>query len=136
MRSTILLVMDSQHRAALAHDLKASNVVVAEAADLRTARKVLGARRAVNVVISDPSLPDGTWCSLLQDMEYAGISAPVLVCADRQGQLLCGRVVRRGGYYALEAPHQWRDPREAVVDINPRLPRGERPARVRAASAA
>ena len=117
MASGTLLVMDPRRRCAAAMDLRQRDVEFAEASDRRTARQILSSSLRFELVITEATLPDGTWCNMLGDLRAVSANARLLVIADRHDELLCGEVVARGGYYAVTPPHEWKPLRHVIGAI-------------------
>ncbi len=106
--------MNPGRRSAVISNFDSSSVRFAEASSRREALRFLYADPQFDLVIADMTLPDGTWCDVLRDLRNAGANTHLFVCSERQGQVLCGDIVARGGYYAVASPHDWKPPRQLV----------------------
>ena len=103
---TALLVMPRQCRSPLLKQLQACNLDVRPASDCSEARQILERRPAVDVVLSDATLPDGDWSSVLEDLLRSRIDAELIVCSRLADTSLLCEVLQRGAYDLLVEPYR------------------------------
>lgn len=103
---TALLIMPRQCRRPLLEQLEACSIGVLPASDCSEARRILERRPAVDVVLSDATLPDGDWSSVLEDLLRSRIQAELIVCARLADTSLWCEVLQRGAYDLLVEPYR------------------------------
>lgn len=97
-RALIVSAMDSAPLAAI---LRAGGFEVVVAADCESACRQLDASPPATVLVSDLTLPDGNWCTLLRMLLDRDMDTKLLVCSRFAGRLRIVEVVQRGGEFSL-----------------------------------
>ncbi len=101
----VLLVMASERCRSLLGLLEVCGIAALVARDCEEARRILGAGPLVQAVLTETTLPDGDWCSVLQEVVRSRVSAAVVVCARVADERLWCDVLDRGGYDLLNEPY-------------------------------
>ena len=101
-----LLVMNGALLEALWVDLRWIDSICSVSRTVQAARRKL-AECSPPLVVTGITLPDGTWCDLARVIEETASDIRLLVAKNQRDEVLFGDVVRRGGYFALPAPHRW-----------------------------
>ncbi len=111
-----LWVGDRQSAASLIAPLQRLRVSIQVASNCRQARQAL-ADNGFQIILTEVSLEDGNWCTVLREIVEHGVRAAVLVCAPRLGERLWSEVVSRGGYYALSPVEDTRSVTSVIEQI-------------------
>lgn len=101
-----LFVMPHERRLPLLEHLEARNVEVITACGCEEARRVLGTGPPVQVVLTDTTLPDGNWRTILEEIARSQANAELVVCARAVDASLCAEVFKRGAYDLLIEPYE------------------------------
>ena len=108
-RCTALLVMSRERRVVLLDHLLSLNAEILEASDCGEAGKMLRQHPNIQVVLTDQSLPDGSWLEVLSEVGESQSRAEVVVCARLADERLWTRVLETGGVDLLVEPYQERE---------------------------
>jgi len=103
---TALLVMARESRLPLFEQLEGCGIEVLPVSTCQEARRALVLSLAVQVVIVDVALPDGSWCQVLEDVAQWPGHAEVIVRTHVADQRLWREVVARGASDLLLEPCQ------------------------------
>jgi hypothetical protein len=74
------------------------------AGSCRALRHLLDRRPSVKLVITEATLPDGNWCTVLKELIGRGSVAKVIVCSRRPNPALRQEALQRGASYAVGNP--------------------------------
>ena len=99
-----LLVMARESRLPLFEQLEGCGMDVLPVSTCQEARRALASSLAVQVVIVDVALPDGSWCQVLEDVAQRPEHAEVIVRTHVADQRLWREVVARGASDLLLEP--------------------------------
>ena len=104
---TALIVMPKERRSRLLDHLSGVNVRTASSCE--EAAELLREDPEVRVVLTDLSLPDGSWFDVLNRVGDLNASAEVVVCARVADERLWTQVLEAGGFDVLVEPYQERE---------------------------
>ncbi|MBI3666749.1 MAG: response regulator [Acidobacteria bacterium] len=103
---TALLVMPQEKRSQLLVHLDCLDTNVLTASDCSEAAEMLRRRPDVRVVLTDLTLPDGSWCDVLNHVSELRKSAEVVVCTRLADERLWTQVLEAGAFDLLVEPFQ------------------------------
>jgi len=106
---TALVVMPQERRSVLLDHLCSIRAHVLTASSCGEAAELLRDDPAVRVVLTDLSLPDGSWFDVLNRVGDLNTSAEVVVCARVADERLWTQVLEAGGFDILVEPYQERE---------------------------
>jgi DNA-binding NtrC family response regulator len=109
-----MVIMPHPQHSRLLEELGALDVETTLVGSCQAARALLEKRPRVDLVISDLSLPDGNWYSVLKHLVESGVPAPMVVAATHADERLWSEVLWRGAYDLLVEPFDHRDIRRVV----------------------
>jgi DNA-binding NtrC family response regulator len=112
-RISALLIMSGGSRATILESLEACGVHVIPACGLAEARTILGAR-AVDLIVTGSSLPDGDWRDVLAYRTGADLRCEVIICAPRLETALCSEAFTRGAWEVVSASSSGEDLRKTI----------------------
>jgi DNA-binding NtrC family response regulator len=98
-----LWVTGNADRSTLVRDMKAAGIDVVAVSGCNQARQILDRQPEWRAVVTDVTLPDGNWSTVLHHVLRRGLPAQVLVCASQHNSRLWSEVVERGCHYVLAA---------------------------------
>jgi len=119
---TVLLVMASERCRPLLGLLEACGIAALVARDCEEARRILETGPMIQAVFIETALPDGDWCSVLQEVVRSRVSVAVVVCVRVADERLWCDVLDRGGYDLLIEPYT-REEVQSVMEGAARLRR-------------
>lgn len=90
----------------LEEELETHRVAHVAATNTREASELLRNEPSVGLVLTDETIPDGNWCSVLKTTLQSNSGSQLLVCTSQDHLTCWSEIVNRGGYYALEQPHR------------------------------
>ena len=106
---TALLVMPQERRSRLLTHLTDLDATILTAASCGEAARLLRDEPGVRLVLTDLSLPDGSWFDVLSRVGDARHDAKVVVCAHLADERLWTQVLEAGGFDVLVEPYQDRE---------------------------
>ncbi len=106
---TALLVMPEERHSRLIRCLSTLDANVLTAQTCGEAAQLLHDEPAVCVVLTDLSLPDGSWFDVLNRVGDEHREAKVVVCARVADERLWTQVLEAGGFDVLVEPYQARE---------------------------
>ena len=101
-----LLVMPRVRRLTLLAHLENCSREVLVVSNCKEARGILETRPPVQVVLTDVTLPDGNWASVLEDVVQSRLNSAVIVCTGLADTRLWCEVLQRGAYDLLVEPYE------------------------------
>ena len=99
-----IVVASDEDRGALTKTLKNLTAEVVVCHNLKTLRRCL-LRDKVDLVITDPTLPDGNWADVLRLIVRASLASDLLVNGRTADEGLRSEVMWRGGCGIVEPPY-------------------------------
>src|SRR5882672_6205010 len=99
-----MLVMDQERHSTLVDALESCGIEVLAVCDCNEARRMLETQPAVQVVVTDTTLPDGDWRRVLEIVEQGHRRIEVVVCSRLGDPKLWLDVLELGGYDVLVQP--------------------------------
>lgn len=102
---TVLVVMSPERSPDLIRSLSAVVPLVVTVPTCDEASSVLR-REPVGLVLTDLSLPDGSWCDVVNRAGDLRPGTPVVVCARLADERLWTDVLDAGGFDVLAEPYQ------------------------------
>src|SRR5262249_37490548 len=106
---TALVVMQKERRSRLLDHLSGIRANILIASSCGEAAELLREAPAVHVVLTDLSLPDGSWFDVLNRVSDLNTAAAVVVCARVADERLWTQVLEAGGFDILVEPYQERE---------------------------
>jgi DNA-binding NtrC family response regulator len=103
---TALLVMPQERRSRLMAHLKEIDANILTACSCGEATDLLRGEPEVALVLTDLSLPDGSWFDVLNSVGDVNARAAVVVCARVADERLWTQVLEAGGFDVLVEPYQ------------------------------
>ncbi len=103
---TALIVMPQEWRSRLLDQLSGIRANILIASSCSEAVELLRDTPAIRVVLTDLSLPDGSWLDVLNRVANLNPSAEVVVCARMADERLWTAVLEAGGFDVLVEPYQ------------------------------
>ena len=103
---TTLIVMPQERRSTLVNQLAGIDVNVLTASSCGEAADMLRVDPRVRVVLTDLSLPDGSWFDVLNRVGDINAGAEVVVCARLADERLWTQVLEAGGFDVLVEPYE------------------------------
>jgi len=101
-----LLVMEKERRTILLDHLNSIDADIVTASSCAEAADRLRADPGVRLVLTDLTLPDGSWFDVLSRVDDAKADAKVVVCARLADERLWSQVLEAGAYDMLVEPYQ------------------------------
>ena len=105
-KTVTLLVMAPGGRAGLVEHLEGCGADVLQAADCEQARQMLRTQPRVQIVLTDVTLSDGTWRTVLEEVGRSRREVPTIVCTRLADDGLWLSVLAQGVYDLLVEPYQ------------------------------
>lgn len=112
--NTILVIMPRDKRQALLEQLEGCGNRVLAVSNCDQARQVFRAGVPVQVVLTDSELPDGNWCTVLDEVTHSQTNAEVIVCARLADARFWCDALDRGAYDLLVEPFHREEVRRIV----------------------
>jgi DNA-binding NtrC family response regulator len=113
--AVVLLVMPfSERRSMLLSKLESVDAKFLAAENCRDVRTVLRDQVDVNVIVTDTTLTDGSWCDVLNHVAHLGSRANVVVTSEVGDERLWSEVLWRGAYDLLLEPVEAREVRQVM----------------------
>ena len=112
---TMLLVMPRVRRLTLLAHLENCTRGVLAVSSCKEARGILETRPPMQVVLTDVTLPDGNWTSVLEDVVQRRLNAAVIVCTGLADTGLWCEVLQRGAYDLLVEPYERKEVQRIVI---------------------
>jgi DNA-binding NtrC family response regulator len=109
----VLLVMPRERRANVLGQIEAVGIEVVPACDLGEARAILRSR-SVDVILTDTVMRDGGWRDLMAHLATSGLTAEVIVCAERLNHTLCAEAFGCGASDVIAEPYTQEALRAAI----------------------
>ena len=106
---TALLVMPQERQSRLLRHLTGWDANILTAASCGEAAQLLRDEPGVCLVLTDLSLPDGSWFDVLNRVGDVQRGAKVVVCAHVADERLWTQVLEAGGFDMLVEPYQDRE---------------------------
>ena len=103
---TALLVMAQGKRSLLQNHLNCLEANVLAASDCSEAADLLRRRPDIRLVLTDLTLPDGSWYDVLNQVNDIQAGAEVVVCARLADERLWTQVLEAGVFDLLVEPYQ------------------------------
>jgi len=103
---TALVVMPQDRRSHLIDHISAMHAEIRTASSCGEAVDVLRLNPAIGLVLTDLSLPDGSWFDVLNRVGDISANAEVVVCARVADERLWTQVLEAGGFDVLVEPYQ------------------------------
>ena len=110
----VLLVASQNGHGRLIKQLEACGVDFLLACDCSEAREILKTKPGVHVVITDVTLPDGDWGSVLEVVRQGQANAEDVVCSRLPELAPWCEILQRGAYDLLVEPHQREEVRRII----------------------
>lgn len=111
---TALIVMPQERRSRLLNHLSGIDANILTASSCGEAVDLLREDAGVRVVLTDLSLPDGSWFDVLNCVGDLNPEAEVVVCARVADERLWTQVLEAGGFDVLVEPYQEREVRRIL----------------------
>jgi len=102
---TALVVMASERSCDLISCLTKVAARVLSASSCAEAAEFLYAEPAVGIVLTDLTLPDGSWCDVMTKVLDVRPNAAVVVCSRLADERLWAEVLDAGGFDVLAEPY-------------------------------
>jgi DNA-binding NtrC family response regulator len=121
---SVLLVMAFDRRLSLVERLESCGIEVLPVSDCAEARRILRTQPAVQVVLTDEKLQDGSWCKVIEEVWQNEVGAETIVCTRAGDPGLWIHVLAHGAYDLLVEPYErkevWRIIQSAAAQGDPR----------------
>lgn len=111
---TLVIMSCEERRLPLLANLEALPAEVLVVGSCQEARRTLQTHPAVDIVITDVTLPDGNWCDVLTFLVDHGIDAGVVVASRTADEILWSEVLWRGVYDMIVEPFDSRESRWVI----------------------
>ncbi len=102
----VLLVLPKAGCPPLLKALKSSDIDILAVENCQQARELLQTHPAVELVITQVTLPDGNWCDLFKYLVDSHSHASVVVSSPQADERLWSEVLWRGAYDLLVEPYK------------------------------
>ena len=111
---TVMLVMSRERQLSLLETLEVSGIDVLPVCDCNEARRMLENQIQVQVVLTDRTLPDGDWRTVLEIVAQGREYVQVVVCSRLRDHTLLIDVLEQGAYDVLIEPYQYEEVRRVL----------------------
>lgn len=110
----VLVVIPEDRRSSLLRHLEPCGMGVLPVDSCREACQILQTNSQVEVILTDPTLPDGSWCDLLVAAARHGRRARTVICMRTADPMLWIDVLEGGAFDVLVEPYQPEEVRRIV----------------------
>ncbi len=110
----VLMVMPVERRLRLWKELEACGADVLVAGSCTEARRILGQKLSVQVIVADSNLPDGNWRGVIADAAQSRSNAQVIVCSRLGDHQFWIDALEGGAYDVLVEPYEMEEIRRIL----------------------